>query len=101
LAITVSTSSTWPISRTVVANVLLDNSYPTGGYTLSAATLGMQGVASLTAHPTAGYVFEYIQSTGKLKAFRDATPAAAAPLPEVANATDLSAVTVRVTAHGS
>lgn len=84
----------------------LDNSYATGGDTI------VSGANSVVALPEAskldtfrggspgGYTTEFVKSSGKLKVYRQKDPAAAGgadiPLPEVANAADLSAVSAAV-----
>lgn len=80
--------------REVVMDATLDNSYPTGGYALTAATLGIdialdfvQAIATTTGH-----TFAYDYANSKLKAYSGGT--------EITNATDLSAVVVRLIGHG-
>lgn len=72
-----------------------DNAYPTNGEALNLAQIGLTSVVSMNIAPTAGYVFEYVVSTGKVKAYwvPTGTNAAAAALGEVAANTDLSALT--------
>lgn len=83
--------------RMTVTEVTFDNSYPTGGEPLTASDLGLTGVDfAIATIKTAGTgsvtaVF-YDIPNAKLKAF-----AAAA---EIANTTDLSAVTAQVFAVG-
>ena len=106
--------------RPVSAQVDFDSSYPTGGESLTPSQLGLETVAFLIAESKSGYTFEYDYTNKKLKAFtstaahthtentsatyvQNATTSssAAAAASEVANATDLSAVTnVRVLAFG-
>lgn len=80
--------------REVVVDVTLDNSYPTGGYALTPATLGVDlALDYIFALPTTtGHVFAYDYANKKLMAFSGGS--------QVANATDLSAVVVRVVAQG-
>lgn len=80
--------------REVVRDVTLDNSYPTGGYALTPATLGVDGALDyIVALPTTtGHVFPYDYANKKLMAFSAGS--------QVSNATDLSAVVVRVVAQG-
>lgn len=80
--------------REVVADVTLDNSYPTGGYALTPATLGVDGATDyiLAFATTTGHTFAYDYANSKLIAFSGGT--------QVSNATDLSAVVVRVIAQG-
>lgn len=86
-----------------IVDVTLDNSYPTGGYSLPVtnAALALRN-AIHDIRPgvsTNGYVVNYIPSTGKLKVFRIGG-SLTAPLTEVANAVDLSAETVRLRVTG-
>lgn len=84
--------------RCTVTKVVFDSSYPTGGEPLTAAQLGLRTVTHAHAQvQVAGTgsvtnVF-YDVANQKLKAFTAAA--------EVANTTDLSAVTVQVTAYGT
>lgn len=80
--------------RQVVVDVTLDNSYPTGGYALSLATLGVDGVTDyvIATSTSTGHTFSYNYSTSKLMAFNGTT--------QIANTTDLSAVVVRLIAQG-
>jgi hypothetical protein len=80
--------------RQVVVDVTLDNSYPTGGYALSLATLGVDGVPDyvIASATTTGHLLVYNYSTSKLMAFNGTT--------QIANTTDLSAVVVRLIAQG-
>lgn len=79
-----------------------DSSYPTGGEALSAADMGLRKAELVVANPKNGYTFSYDYANGKLLAYQgDNANAAAAPSVQVANTTDLSAVTnVRVLAIG-
>ena len=75
----------------------LDNSYPSGGYILTAKELGFRVGSNLDAMASVaaqGYVFALLPGGNdgeKLLAVFEA-PGAAGPLQEVANATDLSGV---------
>lgn len=82
-------------SRINLVEITYDNSYTTGGLALSANNCGLNTITSLVAGPvsSAGYIPSYDRTTGKLLAlFGDNTNAASAPLIQVTNATDLSAV---------
>lgn len=61
-------------------------------------------LSDLDVRPAGGYVFEYVKTTGKVKAYRQKDPAAAGgadiPLPEVTDGVDLSAVSARFRAEG-
>lgn len=80
--------------RETCVDITLDNSYPTGGYALTPAQLQVDWLLHYVhAMPTTtGHVFAYNYATSKLMAFSAGS--------EVANTTDLSAVVVRVVAHG-
>ena len=89
--------------RHVEFNFALDNSYATGGYSITAANLGLKTIKRLTAEPKSGYVFSYDYTNKKLIVYQgDNTNAAAAPGVEVSSTTDLSAVTgIRCIASGN
>lgn len=81
----------------------LGNPYASGGIAVSAAQVGLGVIDSLKVQPTSGYVFEWVRSTGKIKAYDNKDPGAAGgadlALPEV-GAIDLSAVTFNWEAIG-
>lgn len=86
--------------KRTVSDITFDSSYPTGGEPVTAANLGLTHVHTATCDIKAvggtvnvTNVF-YDDANKKLKAF-DETPA------EVAAASDLSTLVVRVTAHGT
>jgi hypothetical protein len=81
------------LSNMRVVRVDFDNSYQTGGMPLSNSDLGFgQGWAeTVIALDRKGYLFDYDMVNQKLLAY--VPGAAGAPDNEVANATDLSAVT--------
>jgi hypothetical protein len=87
-------------SNLTISTLSLDNSYPTGGYSLTPTQLGIGLTADwVSAQPKSGYIFEYFPSTSKLMVRWSG--AAGAIDPEVTSATDLSAVTgVRIMAIG-
>jgi hypothetical protein len=80
--------------RTVIADVAFDNSYPTGGESLTAIDLGLTlELYSVSAAPaTTGHACPYDRTNSKLMAFNGTS--------EIADRTDLRAVTTRVTAIG-
>jgi len=81
--------------REVVTDFTCDTSYPTGGYALTAATLGVDlslDFVQVSGSP-GGYSFEYDYSAKKLKIW-------ASQGTEVSNATDLHTLTGRLVAHG-
>lgn len=70
-----------------VGTVALDNSYPTGGYSIALNQFGLQNrVDILLAEDAKGYGFEWDYTNKKLKAYSTGGT-------EVTNATDLSAIT--------
>lgn len=92
-----------PLKRTVT-DITADNAYPTGGYALTPANLGLSqfathGIANVTTPSSATTDFAQVhldtstRTAPKLK-FIDQTTA------EVANGGDLTAAVVRVTAWG-
>jgi hypothetical protein len=87
-----------PIGQTehlYTGTIDFDSSYPTGGEALDLAS--NTRIETLIAQSKSGYVFEWDAANQKLLAYRQKDPAAAGgadiALPQVANATDLSAVT--------
>lgn len=77
-----------------VAAVTFDNSYATGGESLTAADLGFQPnvtIVQLTAHPASGFHFEYDYTNKKLKAFTPLRKFTSAAF----DAASLAAVTAR------
>lgn len=108
-----------------IVDIVFDASYPTGGEPITPQQLGLTTIDFLLPSPAAGYIPEFDHTNLKLKMFtptnaqvahshtentaasyvQNATsavggPVAAAAGGEVANTTDLSAVTVRVLAMG-
>jgi hypothetical protein len=82
--------------------VTFDSSYPTGGEAVTAGSFGLSEIEFLLVIGTrgSGYVVEFVPSTSKLKALWVDTTVDGAPLAEVANTTDLSAVVADVIAFG-
>lgn len=91
--------------------VTFDSSYTTGGLALTAADFGLTRLHSvipcgpaIKSDVTAAYAVAWNAATGKLAAYNQTDPAAAGgaaiPLPEVANAVNLSAYSVHVVAIG-
>lgn len=80
--------------REVCMDGTLDNSYPTGGYSLTPLQLGVEGVTHYIRADatTTGHTFAYDYANKKLLAFSGGS--------QVSNATDLSAVVIRIVAHG-
>ena len=86
--------------------VAFDSSYPTGGEAFNAESeTGFSDVFAVQVLPKAGYTFEYVDSATaanrKIKAYWVDTSVDGAAQAEVADTTDLSAVTgVRVIVWG-
>lgn len=107
MAVSVSaTDSTRPTEvegarRVANAKVTFDSSYPTGGEPLTAAMFGLVRLDFVRVHGATedGRLVRFIPSTSKLQVFQQG--AAAGAFTEVANATDLSADHVYVTAVGA
>lgn len=86
-------------------DVTLDTSYPTGGYAISARSVGLTTIfgarvigSALVAGTakTTNFLAEYDYKLGKLQLFQDLAVAAAAPFGEVANATNVSTRVLRM-----
>lgn len=80
--------------RFVTATCTFDSSYPTGGEPLTPADLGLNTIDYLAANTDGSNAFVWDKANNKLKAY---TAAGA----EVANATNLSAVVIRLFAVGT
>lgn len=95
MVVTVATSQVEGVKRRYYGTLAMDNSYPTGGLAFPLTTLGVKSVIEIDISSSAGRMFSWDGSkvTPKILAHQDATPAAAAALPQVANATDLSSHT--------
>lgn len=81
--------------KTVYRDVTFSASYTTGGESITPNNVGMQAIVQCVpdeAKTNNYFSFDYVNS--KLQAFVSSTGA------EVANATNLSAITVRVSFHG-
>lgn len=97
-----------PTGQTVIADIALSTSYATGGDTLVISDLGMRSVSAVLlsgSSPTSGVALSVVHAAAdttapKIKAYQDVTPAATAPLPEVAAATNLSTHVVRAVVFG-
>lgn len=96
-------------AKIVVAKFTFDSSYATGGEAIDIKNqLGLSEIwfvdIKQEAPLTGMYLFQYDHTNAKILVFRQKDPAAAGgadiALPEVANATDLSSVTVRVMVYG-
>lgn len=73
MAAAVTLSGDWLKSigniKAVVGTVALDDSYPTGGESISAAAFGLGVIDFLIASPTSGYVFQWDNANKKLLAY--------------------------------
>lgn len=80
--------------RRVVGTLAFDSSYPTGGESVPRSLLGLLKFDDVRIGPKAGYLFEWDDTNQKVKVYQgDNDNAADAPLIEVADTTDLSALT--------
>jgi hypothetical protein len=106
--------------RIVTATFTLDTSYPSGGSPGVAARLGLNVVFALIVLHSKGYEHEYNKGVDTLRSYNSmpahshtentagaytqnavTSAVAAAPAAEVANGTNLSAITVDVIAFGN
>lgn len=85
-----------------LADCAFDSSYPTGGEALAPSALGMARFERVIAENKSGYLFEYDYTNEKLLAYyADNDGASDGALIQVADTTDLSAVTgVKLTVIG-
>lgn len=79
--------------------------YATNGVAVTGTNFELYAALSdLRVDNAGGFVFEYVKTTGKVKAYRQKDPAAAGgadiALPEVANGVDLSGTSSRFRAEG-
>ena len=73
MAITITQRSGDPVNfggtvRYSTLTIALDNSYPSGGESITPASLGFSQFDVVMAEPTLGYNFEYDHTNNKLKA---------------------------------
>lgn len=107
MASTITLAGDWMQSvgnvRQTIGTGNLGNPYASGGIAVSAAQVGLGVILDLDVQPAGGYVFEYVKSTGKVKAYDNKDPAAAGgadlALPEV-GAIDLSTILFNFVATG-
>lgn len=100
MALNVGTPEMWRLPQARGKNVLLvkitfDSSYPTGGEALAPADIdGIEGDIDYLwcVGDSGGYVFDWDNTNGKIKAYWVDTTVDGAPLAEVADTTDLSAI---------
>lgn len=91
---TVVRSSVVGSLREVDVTVACDDDYPTGGYPITPADVGLSEIYSVSSAVGAGFVFQYVPSGtggGKLMAYDTSGDAGA--LTEAASSEDLDAVT--------
>ena len=90
------------VGRVLTGTIDFDNFYPTGGEDFNPAEYFPRGLLGVIFEPKGGYVFEYDYTNARVKAMcGNYDLAADGALTEVADGTDLSAVTgVRFIAWG-
>lgn len=86
--------------KEVVATVAFDSSYPTGGESLTPASLGFQAFDFVTFDHNSGYSFSYDHTNSKVLAYWVDTTTDGAALAEVTDTTSLATVTARMRAIG-
>lgn len=107
MASTISLTGDWLVSlgnrRMSKGTGNLGNPYAAGGIAITPNQVGLGQIDEMIIFPAGGYVFEYVPSTGKIKAYDQTDPANAGgadiPLAEV-GAVDLSGTTFRFVAIG-
>lgn len=101
MASTLTLSGDWMISlgnRRQTSGTGNLGTYETAGIAVAASQAGLGQLNSLVVDPAGGYVFEYVPSTGKVKAYWTGTTGAV--LNEVDTATNLAGVTFNWRAVG-
>lgn len=95
MVVTTVTNQIEGIRRRVYGTLAMDNSYPTGGLAFPMSTIGAKSISEIDISSSGGRMFSWdgSRTAPKILAHQDAAVAAAAALPQVANATDLSAHT--------
>jgi hypothetical protein len=100
VSVTVNRRADLGVLRTTLCDIVLDNSYPTGGYSIPTAAVGLDTIEALEVFGGGGgYVYDFNPVTDKLKIYWTGA-AVSGVLAEVTAATNLSAVTVRAIVHG-
>lgn len=79
--------------KITIASILMDNSYTTGGLAVTPAQLGLNSVDIILFESANGYTPQFDYTNNKVKFYTSAGT-------ETSNATDLSAITLRVKAIG-
>ena len=82
------------------ATVTFDSSYPTGGEPLTPSDFDLVSIDWIQTQDGVGYALYYDRTNSKLLAYYGNFDAADGPLIQVPNATDLSAVAVKVVVFG-
>jgi hypothetical protein len=95
LAFTVTVSSESRVGRQSVrvGTLAFDSSYPTGGEALTAANLDLSTILFIIIEPNTGYVFQYDYTNSKVIAYWVDTTTDGAPMAQVVDTTNMSAVT--------
>lgn len=88
-------------NKIVLADVTLDNSYPTGGEAVVASDFGLAGINHVIcgSPPLGGFVATYDPIAGKIKLWQSTTGAPAL-LVEVADTTSAATAVVPMTVYG-
>ena len=85
--------------RYTIKTITFDNSYPTGGESISAADVGLESIALVLLSPDHnGYVAQFDYSNSKISLWEAGADGAA--LDEFGNTGDASAVVVRAMFYG-
>lgn len=91
--------------RVYIGKVTFDASYTTGGLSFTPASVGMAEFDFVEVEPDAaalpGHVVQYNYTTKKLMVFVEEAVAAGGPLLEIANASNLATLVVRVLCIGN
>ena len=91
--------------RTRHVVVTFDSSYPTGGESFTPADVGLAEfdivLVSPDSNAAGGHTVQYDYTAKKFKVYVEEAVAAGGPLLEIANATDLSTLVIRVLCIGN
>lgn len=94
----------WGRQKTRIVTVTFDSSYDTGGESLTPADVGLSSFTivdpCVDAADLPGYIVHFNYTTNKLMVFVEEAVAAGGPLLEVAAATNLATLKVRVLVVG-
>lgn len=104
MAVTVTVDNTELVGRKRQkrGTITFDSSYPTGGEAVTPADFGLVAITDMQFEGDDGYVLRWDRSTTspKVMAYWVDTTTDGAPMAEVANTTNLSAVVSRFTVTG-